>query len=465
MSIVSSTIDHNTASNGAGIRHNKGNLALTNDTISFNAATNNGGGLYSEDNALLTNVTVDSNQTNGAPDTGGSLYLDNSSLSLKNTIVSNSGPEGNCGFNPPVFVNSVDHNLDSGTTCGFAATGDITNTNPLLGPLQDNGGSTPTQALQPNSPAIDHGTNSGCPATDQRGLHRPQGTGCDIGAYEVGDFADLAISKQALPSVVGPGLPLTYTISVTNNGPLTATAVTLIDHLPPNVIIGGMAAIGWSCSGTSTTITCTIPRLTLTSDHLTLTATAPLTLGQMVNSVSISSTTPDLNLGNNTASATVEVVNLTSADLSIVKHTSTPVVTAGDALTYTLSITNAGPALAHAVTITDQLPPQLSYVGAAGEGWLCDQANGVVACTRPDLSLTSTTVIVTATTPLSTVTLSNTAVIAAATFNPNADNDHSTAVAEVIKLNYVFLPLILGHEDLNTTRRYTQPGEEDYTEP
>jgi CSLREA domain-containing protein len=186
MSIISSTIDHNRASNGAGLRHNKGNLALTNATLSFNTASNNGGGLYSdsETSALLTNVTVDSNHTNGAPATGGNLYLDNTSLSLKNTIVSNGGPEGNCGFNLPASLNSVDHNLDSGTTCGFAATGDITNTDPLLGPLQDNGGSTPTQALLSNSPAIDQGTNSGCPITDQRGLHRPQGSSCDIGAYE-----------------------------------------------------------------------------------------------------------------------------------------------------------------------------------------------------------------------------------------------------------------------------------------
>jgi hypothetical protein len=53
---------------------------------------------------------------------------------------------------------------------------------PRLGPLQDNGGPTPTHALLPGSPAID--TSSACPATDQRGVTRPQGAGCDIGAFE-----------------------------------------------------------------------------------------------------------------------------------------------------------------------------------------------------------------------------------------------------------------------------------------
>ena len=53
---------------------------------------------------------------------------------------------------------------------------------PRLGPLQDNGGPTPTHALLLGSPAID--ASSACPATDQRGVTRPQGAGCDIGAFE-----------------------------------------------------------------------------------------------------------------------------------------------------------------------------------------------------------------------------------------------------------------------------------------
>jgi hypothetical protein len=55
----------------------------------------------------------------------------------------------------------------------------------LLGPLADNGGPTQTHALLPSSPAIDAGDNNGCPPTDQRGVARPSGLACDIGAYEV----------------------------------------------------------------------------------------------------------------------------------------------------------------------------------------------------------------------------------------------------------------------------------------
>ena len=72
---------------------------------------------------------------------------------------------------------------------GFGGS-DILNRNPLLGPLQDNGGSTDTHALLSRSPAIDKGTNAGCPRTDQRGKVRPMdgdGKGkavCDVGSFE-----------------------------------------------------------------------------------------------------------------------------------------------------------------------------------------------------------------------------------------------------------------------------------------
>ena len=77
-------------------------------------------------------------------------------------------------------------------TCGFTGTGDIVDTDPLLGPLQDNGGPTFTHALLPGSPAIDAVPVAECtdpdgnPLTmDQRGSHRPSGVGCDKGAFEL----------------------------------------------------------------------------------------------------------------------------------------------------------------------------------------------------------------------------------------------------------------------------------------
>lgn len=103
---------------------------------------------------------------------------------FRNTIVANNtGVGGNCSGT----ITSLGYNLEFGNTCVFTATGDITSTNPLLGPLANNGGTTQTMALQAGSPAINripNGTN-GCGTTittDQRGFIRVGP--CDIGAFE-----------------------------------------------------------------------------------------------------------------------------------------------------------------------------------------------------------------------------------------------------------------------------------------
>jgi hypothetical protein len=114
--------------------------------------------------------------------------IDNyATVTLISSIVANSTSGGDC-FG---LISSGGYNLDSDGSCGLAGAGDQSGVNPLLGPLQDNGGPTNTHALLVSSPAIDHipiGTN-GCGTTittDQRGVSRPQPSGgdCDIGAYE-----------------------------------------------------------------------------------------------------------------------------------------------------------------------------------------------------------------------------------------------------------------------------------------
>ena len=99
---------------------------------------------------------------------------------------------------PPHFLRgSKGYNLSDDGSCNFHNSGDRNNTNPMLGPLQNNGGPTQTQALLPGSPAIDAGNPSGCRdgkgnliTTDQRNYPRPNTEdiedkkGCDMGAYE-----------------------------------------------------------------------------------------------------------------------------------------------------------------------------------------------------------------------------------------------------------------------------------------
>jgi len=136
----------------------------------------------------INNSTISSNTAAGRDGSyGGGIF---GMSTLQNSIVANNSSGGNCSGT----MTSNGYNLSSDNTCNFSGPGDLNNTKPLLGPLQNNGGPTQTQALLPGSPAIDAGNPNGCTdggghllKTDQRGAPRPNKEdtgGCDMGAYE-----------------------------------------------------------------------------------------------------------------------------------------------------------------------------------------------------------------------------------------------------------------------------------------
>ena len=111
-------------------------------------------------------------------------------MSLNNTIVAGQWNGRDCGGS----IVSEGSNLDSDNTC-LLGSGDLRGVSqPFIGPLQDNGGSTWTHALLIGSPAID--ASPVCEPTDQRGIPRPVGSACDIGAYET------FVYKVYLPSIL-----------------------------------------------------------------------------------------------------------------------------------------------------------------------------------------------------------------------------------------------------------------------
>jgi hypothetical protein len=176
------------ASGGAGVEQT---LTIANSTVSANgaggagtAANGSGGGvLFGIGTANLSHVTVANNSAGGSGGTasGGGLSLQSvGSGGIGNSIVAaNSG--GNCATAVP----SAGDNVDDGMTCGFSGAGDKSATDAKLGPLGEHGGATLTQMPLAGSPAIDGGDAATCPPSDQRGVSRPQGGGCDIGAVEV----------------------------------------------------------------------------------------------------------------------------------------------------------------------------------------------------------------------------------------------------------------------------------------
>ena len=210
--IDNSTIMSNRAVTGGGIYDSGSQLQVTNTTISGNGPSNSGGGIYTNTGGLFHNVTISGNSANVgggisnaisplllfsatlADNTGistGSGLYNSGSVTLKNTIVTNNlGAGSSCVNTGGGTLTSNGYNLDSGNSCGFIHPDDLTNTDPLLGPLYENGGPTRTHALLSHSPAIDSGGYPGFGGLkDQRGFARPQdGDGDETAAWDMGAF-------------------------------------------------------------------------------------------------------------------------------------------------------------------------------------------------------------------------------------------------------------------------------------
>jgi hypothetical protein len=155
---------HNSAGGGGGIS-NSGTLTVTDSTLSGNLAVGGtlGGGIFA------------SQGFGGAPPV---------KVTIMASIFANPVGGNVARQDASISVVSLGHNLFSDTPAVPLDPTDLVSTDPLLGPLADNGGPTKTQALLPGSPAIDAGIAVPGVTTDQRGVPRPQGAAPDIGSFE-----------------------------------------------------------------------------------------------------------------------------------------------------------------------------------------------------------------------------------------------------------------------------------------
>ena len=211
LDIDDSAVHGNRAVSGGGIV-NGGTLNIRNSTIDGNTAhglfssallvrEGAGAGIFDTGgSAGLEHTTVSGNLVDSNLPVGGSFIPDyygtgaglgvangvtTSGFTLRSTIVAGNthdygATDNDCGTPAPT---SLGHNLDGDGTCMLTGTGDLPSTDPMLGPLADNGGPTPTRAVPAGSAAIDAADPDLCPAADQRGAPRPS-EACDIGAYE-----------------------------------------------------------------------------------------------------------------------------------------------------------------------------------------------------------------------------------------------------------------------------------------
>ena len=200
--LYQSTLDNNLShSDGGGIA-NRGVIDIQNSTLSGNVANDNsnnseGGGIFSEQSALVVfvNATLNGNKAN----IGGNLRTATSALlDTTNTIIAGSRDQDTNAVNDNcALVSNIDRggNKPSDDTCLLSAS---TAVDSLLGPLTFNGGPTLTHMPQAGSPAIDGGTNTSCPAADQRGAARPVNGTCDSGAVEFGAKLPMAFMPMLI---------------------------------------------------------------------------------------------------------------------------------------------------------------------------------------------------------------------------------------------------------------------------
>ncbi len=301
LTIRDSIIRNNTAPGGGGI-------AVTNDSFSVGASATierttirdnsalagGGGGLYVGPNSAVT-VTENTIAGNSAGSGGGvvlgglnsDLLLENStvsgntaptganvdfafgdSLTLRSSIVSNPLGGTNCAGNP---VGSAGYNIASNGSCNLTETTDHPSANPQLGPLQDNGGPTPTMAPAPSSPAIDSGA-PGSLDVDQRGQPRAvdmpavanaSGGGTDAGAVEVqtGEVPNPTVSVTGGPAAPTTANQPTFDFNAQNaqrvecsidqGTPSYGACSGASSHTPPGALADG----AWTFHVRATTIT------------------------------------------------------------------------------------------------------------------------------------------------------------------------------------------------------------------
>jgi uncharacterized repeat protein (TIGR01451 family)/fimbrial isopeptide formation D2 family protein len=297
--------------------------------------------------------------------------------------------------------------------------------------------------------SVDHTNSATSTAQDATGAtgnaHGPYSGGPGTAAAHIAS-ADVAISKAVgiAPVAGGSG---TFTLTVHNNGPDTATGpFTVTDPFnapaPSGISNISASGAGWTCQSTAP-LTC---QRTTTGDTLASGASfEPITVSYSVaqgvvagttlpNTAQVSALTHDPNPGNNTAGATATVT--ASADLAISKTVSSASFVAGQSVSYSLAVTNLGPsAAAGPVVVNDPLPAGTTFVSASGAGWTCDSiAPGTVGatlhCTLPGPVLVGTppaAITVTIGLPSSqTADVTNTATVSSPTPDPVPGNNSST---------------------------------------
>lgn len=251
--------------------------------------------------------------------------------------------------------------------------------------------------------------------------------------------ADVLVSKADSRDPVDAGGDLTYTLTVRNEGPSAATSVVATDTLPAGATPGNPSAGQGSCTTSGQIIRCDLGSL---AAGASTTITIPVVIddsamGTLINSVTVTAAEDDPNGANNVASESTAVTPQgpppQNADLGVLKSASAMTVRAGDPLAFTLEVSNAGPADATGVTLTDTLPNGVALDGVTPSQGTCAVANGTIDCTLGAIPRGGEARVEVQTTVSDSASgsLTNTAIVQGAETDPSTSNNTATSSTEV----------------------------------
>ncbi len=244
--------------------------------------------------------------------------------------------------------------------------------------------------------------------------------------------ADLTVQQSDDPDPVAGGDALTYSVDVFNFGPLDATGFTLTDTLPAGVSFVSATPGQGSCAESAGIVTCdlgTVERSQNVSAEIVV--TVPTSIGTITNTASVEADQDDLNPDDNTSSEDSEVVEPGTADLAVTQSDSSDPAGFGSELTYTVFVSNAGPATATDVSLTDTLPTGVPLVSATPSQGDCQTGAGTVTCDLGSIARSEQAFLdVVITAPSESTTITNTAVVTSS-LDPNSSNNSSTEDTDI----------------------------------
>jgi uncharacterized repeat protein (TIGR01451 family)/fimbrial isopeptide formation D2 family protein len=221
-------------------------------------------------------------------------------------------------------------------------------------------------------------------ATSPTATNAPTATATITVRQSIGGEVDLTVSKRG-PATVIAGAQIVYTLVITNNGPATATAVSLVDALPDGVAFAAATSSQGLCEAG---VSCQLGAL---ADGATATVVVTGVVGSdvlsgttLLNLARVDGANPDTNPNNNTTAATTLVT--AAARMNITKLATPALATPGAAVTYRIVVTNSGPSAAANVVVADVLPAEIDAAAVSSSQGGCTGFPCVLGDIAPDSS-------------------------------------------------------------------------------